>query len=131
MVRMAKFSFRYQLVDGHGNFGSIDGDGAAAIRYTEARMSKIAMEMLRDIRKDTVDFHQTIQREMEPTVYAIKIPNLLVNGASGIAVNGNQYTPHNLGEVISAAYIENPELTVMELMEEHLYGRIFQREDIY
>ena len=130
MVRMAQdFSFRYQLVDGHGNFGSIDGDGAAAMRYTEARMSKIAMEMLRDIRKDTVDFQPNYsEEEMEPTVMPSKFPNLLVNGASGIAVGmATNIPPHNLGEVISAliAYIENPELTVMELMEEHLYGPDF------
>lgn len=130
MVRMAQdFSFRYQLVDGHGNFGSIDGDGAAAMRYTEARMSKIAMEMLRDIRKDTVDFQPNYsEEEMEPTVMPSKFPNLLVNGASGIAVGmATNIPPHNLGEVISAliAYIENPEITVMELMEEHLYGPDF------
>ena len=130
MVRMAQdFSFRYELVDGHGNFGSIDGDGAAAMRYTEARMSKIAMEMLRDIRKDTVDFQPNYsEEEMEPTVMPSKFPNLLVNGASGIAVGmATNIPPHNLGEVITAliAYIENPEITVMELMEEHLYGPDF------
>ena len=103
MVRMAQnFSMRYMLVDGHGNFGSIDGYGAAASRYTEARMSKITAEMLADIEKDTVDFVPNYdENEKEPTVLPARIPNLLVNGSSGIAVGmATNIPPHNLGEVI-------------------------------
>lgn len=122
MVRMAQdFSYRYPLVDGHGNFGSIDGDGAAAMRYTEARMSKIAMEMLRDINKDTVDYHNNYDgTEREPDVLPARFPNLLVNGTSGIAVGmATNIPPHNLGEVISALHMvmKNPEVTTIELME--------------
>ena len=122
MVRMAQdFSYRYPLVDGHGNFGNIDGDGAAAMRYTEARMSKIAMEMLRDIDKNTVDFSENYDAtEFEPVLLPARIPNLLVNGATGIAVGmATNIPPHNLGEVIDGciALIKNPELTSEDLME--------------
>lgn len=98
------FSYRYMLVDGHGNFGSIDGDGAAAMRYTESRMSKIAMEMVRDINKDTVDFVPNYDgEEKEPNVLPSRIPNLLINGSTGIAVGMATNIPsHNLGEVIDA-----------------------------
>ena len=122
MVRMAQdFSYRYLLVDGHGNFGSIDGDGAAAMRYTEARMSKIALELLRDINKDTIDYHPNYDgSEEEPDVLPARIPNLLVNGATGIAVGmAINIPPHNLGEVISALHVlmDNPEATTNDLME--------------
>lgn len=122
MVRMAQdFSYRYTLVDGHGNFGSVDGDGAAAMRYTEARMSKIALELLRDINKDTIDFHDNYDgSEREPDVLPARFPNLLVNGASGIAVGmATNIPPHNLTEVISALHIlmNNPDATTAELME--------------
>lgn len=122
MVRMAQpFSYRYTLVDGHGNFGNIDGDGAAAMRYTEARMSKIAMEMLRDIDRNTVDFNDNYDAtEIEPEVLPSKFPNLLVNGATGIAVGmATNIPPHNLGEVIDGviAVIHNPEITSEELMQ--------------
>ena len=122
MVRMAQdFSYRYPLVDGHGNFGNIDGDGAAAMRYTEARMSKIAMEMLRDIDKNTVDFIENYDAtEYEPVLLPARIPNLLVNGTTGIAVGmATNIPPHNLGEVIDGcvALIKNPELTSEDLME--------------
>lgn len=122
MVRMAQdFSTRYLLVDGHGNFGSIDGDGAAAMRYTEARMSKIATEMLRDINKDTVDFRPNFDETLkEPKVLPSRFPNLLVNGSSGIAVGmATSIPPHNLGEVIDGIVmmIDNPEVDVDELME--------------
>jgi len=122
MVRMAQdFSYRSPLVDGHGNFGSVDGDGAAAMRYTEARMSKLAMEMLKDINKDTVDFVPNFdEEEMEPSVLPAKVPNLLVNGATGIAVGmATNIAPHNLGEVIDGciAYIDNREIEIPELME--------------
>lgn len=122
LVRMAQdFSYRYMLVDGHGNFGSVDGDGAAAMRYTEAKMSKIAVEMLRDINKDTVDFQDNYDgTEKEPAVLPARFPNLLVNGASGIAVGMATNIPtHNLGEVISAIHMlmNNPDVTVAELMK--------------
>lgn len=122
MVRMAQdFSMRYMLVDGHGNFGSVDGDMAAAMRYTEARLSKIAMEMLRDLNKETVDFIPNYDgEENEPVVLPARYPNLLVNGVSGIAVGmATNIPPHNLGEVIDGvqAMIRNPEITPMELME--------------
>lgn len=122
MVRMAQdFSYRNPLVDGHGNFGSIDGDGAAAMRYTEARMSKIALEMLRDINKDTIDYHDNYDgSEREPDVLPARFPNLLVNGASGIAVGmATNIPPHNLREVIEACRIlmHNEEAAVAELME--------------
>ncbi|WP_194540284.1 DNA gyrase subunit A [Paenibacillus sp. FSL W7-1279] len=122
MVRMAQdFSMRYMLVDGHGNFGSIDGDMAAAMRYTEARLSKIAMEMLRDINKETIDFAPNYDgEEQEPVVLPARYPNLLVNGVSGIAVGmATNIPPHNLGEVIDGvqAMIRNPDITPMELME--------------
>lgn len=121
LVRMAQdFSYRYPLVDGHGNFGSIDGDGAAAMRYTEARMSKISAEMLRDLRKNTVDFVPNYDaNELEPAVLPARIPNLLVNGATGIAVGmATNIPPHNLGEVIDGtiALMENPELSSEDLM---------------
>lgn len=122
LVRMAQdFSYRYMLVDGHGNFGSVDGDSAAAMRYTEARMSKIAVEMLRDINKDTVDFHPNYDgTEKEPDVLPARFPNLLVNGASGIAVGMATNIPtHNLGEVISALHMlmDNPDVTTEDLMK--------------
>ena len=122
MVRMAQdFSFRYPLVDGHGNFGSIDGDGAAAMRYTEARMSRVTNEMLRDINKNTVDFQGNYdETEQEPVVLPARIPNLLVNGSSGIAVGMATNIPtHNLNEVINGvlAYIEDPNITTEGLME--------------
>ena len=122
MVRMAQdFSYRYPLVDGHGNFGNIDGDGAAAMRYTEARLSKIAMEMLRDIDKDTVNFVENYDAtEIEPNLLPARIPNLLVNGTTGIAVGmATNIPPHNLGEVIDGcvALIRNPGLTSEDLME--------------
>ncbi|WP_390405689.1 DNA gyrase subunit A [Lacticaseibacillus jixiensis] len=121
MVRMAQdFSYRYMLVDGHGNFGSVDGDGAAAMRYTEARMSKITMEMLRDINKDTIDYQDNYDgTEKEPVVLPARFPNLLVNGATGIAVGmTTNIPPHNLSEVISALHIlmDNPEATTADLM---------------
>ena len=122
MVRMAQdFTYRHTLVDGHGNFGSIDGDGAAASRYTEARLAKISMELLRDLNKDTVDFSENYSdSEMEPKVLPARYPNLLVNGTFGIAVGlATNIPPHNLGEVIDGcvAYIDNPEITVTELMQ--------------
>ena len=122
MVRMAQpFSYRYVLVDGHGNFGNIDGDGAAAARYTEARMSKISMEMLRDIDKDTVDFIDNYDgEEKEPTILPARIPNLLINGSTGIAVGmATNIPPHNLGEVCDGVFalMDNPEITVDELMQ--------------
>ena len=122
LVRMAQdFSYRYPLVDGHGNFGSIDGDGAAAYRYTEARMSRISAEMLRDLRKNTVDFVPNYDgTEEEPSVLPARIPNLLVNGATGIAVGmATNIPPHNLGEVIDGciALMENPDITNDELMQ--------------
>lgn len=121
MVRMAQdFSTRYLLVNGHGNFGSIDGDGAAAMRYTEVKMSKISMEMLRDINKDTVDFTLNFdETQKEPTVLPSRYPNLLVNGSSGIAVGmATNIPPHNLGEVIDATIhqINHPDCTVDDLM---------------
>ena len=120
MVRMAQnFSYRVPLVDGHGNFGSIDGDGAAAMRYTEARMAKVSMELLRDINKDTVDFQENYDgSELEPKVLPARTPNLLINGASGIAVGmATNIPPHNLGEVIEGtiATIDNPDITIEEL----------------
>ena len=122
MVRMAQWwSYRYMLVDGHGNFGSMDGDGAAAQRYTEARMSKIALEMLRDLNKNTVDFQDNYDgSEREPIVLPSRIPNLLVNGATGIAVGmATNIPPHNLAETIDAVELmmDNPEVTTRELME--------------
>lgn len=122
MVRMAQdFSYRYMLVDGHGNFGSVDGDGAAAMRYTESRMSKIAMEMLRDINKNTIDYKDNYDgNEKEPAVLPARYPNLLVNGASGIAVGmATNIPPHQLGEIINGvlAVSENPAITTEELME--------------
>lgn len=122
MVRMAQdFSYRYPLVDGHGNFGSLDGDGAAAMRYTEARMSKISMEMMRDIQKDTVDFIPNYDgEESEPTVLPSRIPNLLINGSVGIAVGmATNIPPHNLSETIQAifALMDDPDITVVQLME--------------
>lgn len=121
LVRLAQdFSMRYMLVDGHGNFGSVDGDSAAAMRYTEARMNKIAAEMLRDINKDTVDFIPNFDgEEREPVVLPSRYPNLLVNGSSGIAVGmATNIPPHNLGEVIDGTImlIDNPETTSLELM---------------
>ena len=122
MVRMAQpFSYRYMLVDGHGNFGSVDGDGAAAMRYTEARMSKLALEMLRDINKNTVDFVSNYDdTEREPEVLPARFPNLLVNGTTGIAVGmATNIPPHNLREVTAAIELmmANPDVTTNELME--------------
>ena len=122
MVRMAQwFSYRHMLVDGHGNFGNIDGDGAAAMRYTESRLSKISLELLRDIRKDTVDMIDNFDAtEKEPTVLPSRFPNILVNGTMGIAVGmATNIPPHNLGETIDAcvAVIDNPDITLDELMK--------------
>ena len=122
MVRMAQdFSYRYPLVDGHGNFGSIDGDGAAAMRYTEARMSKLAMEMMRDINKNTIDFQPNFDgEEQEPIVLPARFPSLLVNGTTGIAVGmATNIPPHNLSEVIDGclAYMDNPEIDVLGLIQ--------------
>ena len=130
MVRMAQdFSYRYPLVDGHGNFGSVDGDGAAAMRYTEARMSKISMELLRDINKDTIDWMDNYDgEEKEPVVLPCRFPNLLVNGSTGIAVGmATNIPPHNLGESIDAviALMDNPDITVMELMSDYIKGPDF------
>ncbi|MBK2404272.1 DNA gyrase subunit A [Erysipelothrix sp. strain 2 (EsS2-7-Brazil)] len=130
MVRMAQeFSYRYMLIDGHGNFGSIDGDGAAAMRYTEARMSKISMELIRDINKNTVDFIDNYDgEEREPAVLPSRFPNVLVNGGTGIAVGmATNIPPHNLGEVIDAtiALIDNPDITIKELMDEYIFGPDF------
>lgn len=121
MVRMAQtFSYRYCLVDGHGNFGSMDGDGAAAMRYTEARLSKISLELLRDIKKDTIDFIPNFDATTkEPSVLPCRFPNVLVNGTMGIAVGmATNIPPHNLGEVIDGcvAYIENHDIDTLELM---------------
>jgi len=122
MVRMAQeWSLRYPLIEGQGNFGSIDGDNPAAMRYTEARLQKIAEEMLADIDKETVDFQLNFDDTLqEPTVLPAKVPNLLINGASGIAVGmATNMPPHNLGEVVDGliAYIDNPEITIDELMK--------------
>ncbi len=122
MVRMAQdFTYRHPLVDGHGNFGSIDGDGAAASRYTEARLAKISMELLRDLNKETVDFVSNYdEQRKEPAVLPSRFPNILVNGNMGIAVGmTTNIPPHNLGEVIDGcvAYIDNPDITVTELMQ--------------
>ncbi len=130
LVRLAQpFAIRYTLVDGHGNFGSIDGDSAAAMRYTEARMAKIAMEMVRDIDEDTVDFMDNYDgSEKEPVVLPSRFPNLLVNGANGIAVGmATNIPPHNLGEVIDAvkAVAHNPDITAVELMNTCLLGPDF------
>ena len=121
MVRMSQdFSYRYMLVDGHGNFGNMDGDGAAAMRYTEARLAKVSLELLRDINKDTVDFTPNFdETEKEPVVLPSRFPNILVNGTMGIAVGmATNIPPHNLGEVIDGcvAYIDNPEIDTMEMM---------------
>ncbi|MFP4946666.1 DNA gyrase subunit A [Staphylococcus pseudintermedius] len=123
MVRMAQdFSYRYPLVDGQGNFGSMDGDGAAAMRYTEARMTKLALELLRDINKDTIDFIDNYDgNEREPSVLPSRFPNLLVNGASGIAVGmATNIPPHNMREVIDGvlSLSHNPDITISELMED-------------
>lgn len=130
MVRMAQdFSYRYMLVDGHGNFGSVDGDSAAAMRYTEARMSKISMELLRDINKDTIDYGDNYDgSERQPLVMPARFPNLLVNGASGIAVGmATNIPPHNLNETINAvlALSENPDITIEELMDDYIFGPDF------
>ncbi|RDW15258.1 DNA gyrase subunit A [Oceanobacillus arenosus] len=130
MVRMAQdFSYRYMLVDGHGNFGSVDGDSAAAMRYTEARMSKIAMELVRDINKETIDYRDNYDgSEREPVVFPARFPNLLVNGTSGIAVGmATNIPPHNLSETIDAvlAVSKDPEITVDEIMENHIPGPDF------
>ena len=122
MVRMAQdFSYRYMLVDGHGNFGNMDGDGAAAMRYTESKLAKISLELIRDIGKDTVNFVPNFdETEKEPEVLPSRFPNILVNGTMGIAVGmATNIPPHNLGEVIDGcvAYIDNKDITVSEMME--------------
>src|SRR5574344_1448678 len=122
MVRMAQdFSYRYTLIDGHGNFGNIEGDGAAAMRYTESRLSKISLEMLRDINKDTVDFVPNFdEAEQEPKILPSRFPNILVNGTMGIAVGmATNIPPHNLSEVIDGciAYIDNPNIDTLGLMQ--------------
>ena len=122
LVRMAQdFSYRHMLIDGHGNFGNMDGDGAAAMRYTESRLSKISLELLRDIKKDTVDFIPNFdETEKEPSVLPSRFPNILVNGTMGIAVGmATNIPPHNLGETIDAcvAYIDNHDITIPEMME--------------
>ena len=129
LVKMAQdFSIRYPLVDGHGNFGSIDGDSAAAMRYTEAKMQKLALEMLKDIDKETVNFVPNYdERLKEPSVLPARYPNLLVNGSNGIAVGmATSIPPHNLREVIDAVIelIENPDATVEDIME-HIKGPDF------
>lgn len=129
MVRMAQdFSYRYMLVDGHGNFGNMDGDGAAAMRYTEARLAKVSLELLRDINKDTVDFISNFDgTEKEPVVVPSRFPNILVNGTMGIAVGmATNIPPHNLKEVIDGcvAYIDNPEIDTIGLMQ-HIKGPDF------
>ncbi len=129
MVRMAQpFSFRHMLVDGHGNFGNMDGDGAAAMRYTEARLSKLSLEMVRDINKDTVNFKPNFdETEKEPEILPSRFPNILVNGSMGIAVGmATNIPPHNLGEVIDGciAYIDNPEIVTIDLMQ-HIKGPDF------
>ncbi len=129
MVRMAQdFSYRYELIDGHGNFGSIDGDSAAAMRYTESRMSKIAVELLRDIDKETVDYSPNYDESLkEPNVLPSRFPNLLVNGSNGIAVGmATSIPPHNLGEVIDCviAAIDDPEIGLEEMMK-HIKGPDF------
>ena len=134
MVRMAQdFSYRYMLVQGHGNFGSMDGDGAAAMRYTEARMSKIAMEMMKDINKDTVDFVPNFdETEKEPVVLPARYPNLLVNGTTGIAVGmATNIPPHNLREVIGAVIcvLDDPNATLSDLMA-HMEGPDFPTRGI-
>ncbi|NCC68629.1 MAG: DNA gyrase subunit A, partial [Clostridia bacterium] len=134
LVRLAQnFSMRYMLVDGHGNFGSIDGDPPAAYRYTEARMSKISEELLREIEKDTVDWDPNFdETRKEPRVLPSRFPNLLVNGSSGIAVGmATNIPPHNLTEVINACIcvLENPEAELMDLME-HVTGPDFPTKGI-
>ena len=134
LVRLAQdFSMRYMLVDGHGNFGSVDGDPPAAYRYTEARLSKISDEMLRDIEKDTVDWDPNFdETRKEPRVLPSRFPNLLVNGSSGIAVGmATNIPPHNLREVIGAAVclLDNPDATLDELME-HIKGPDFPTSGI-
>ena len=129
MVRMAQdFNMRYELVDGHGNFGSVDGDEAAAMRYTEARMAKITEELLADINKDTIDYRKNFDESMdEPVVLPAKLPNLLLNGTNGIAVGmATNIPPHNLNEICDGitAMIDNPEITVEELMT-HIKGPDF------
>lgn len=130
LVRMAQdFSLRHPLVDGHGNFGSRDGDAAAAMRYTEAKLAKISMEMLADINKDTVDFKPNFdEHEVEPVVLPARFPNLLVNGSSGIAVGmATNIPPHNLGETIDGicAVLDNPEITIDELIMKYIKGPDF------
>lgn len=130
IVRMAQdFSFRYPLIQGQGNFGSIDGDGAAAMRYTESRMSKISMEMMRDINKDTVDYMDNYDAsQKEPTVLPSRIPQLILNGSMGIAVGmATNIPPHNLSETVDAliAIIKNPEISTLELMNDYIFGPDF------
>ena len=129
VVMAQEFKKGMILVDGHGNFGSIEGDGAAAMRYTEARLSKLSLEMVKDMNKDTVDFMDTYDGEgKEPQVLPARFPNLLVNGSSGIAVGmATNIPPHNLKETISAcqALLKNPELTPLDLMVNYMHGPDF------
>lgn len=130
LVRLAQpFSMRYMLVDGHGNFGSVDGDEAAAMRYTEARMSKLSLEMVRDINDDTIDFVDNYDgTEREPSILPSRIPNLLINGSSGIAVGmATNMPPHNLAEIIDGirAVALNPEISVEEIMANSIHGPDF------
>ncbi len=130
LVRMAQtFSMRYPLIDGHGNFGSIDGDAPAAMRYTEVRLSKISEELLKDLDKDTVDWRDNFDGTLkEPVVLPSLIPNLLLNGSSGIAVGmATDIPPHNLNEVVDAiiATIENPDISIDEIFAKYIKGPDF------
>ena len=128
------WSLRYPLIDGQGNFGSVDGDNAAAMRYTEARMDRVASEMLQDLDKETVDFIPNFDDSLkEPTVLPTLIPNLLMNGSEGIAVGmATKIPPHNLNELVTGliALLKNPKTTIDELIQEHIQGPDFQQQDL-